>query len=48
MKKCVYRNKKRDNEQPTKDVTAGSTFRNPCGFSSSGQGMKIISSKLGK
>ena len=29
---------KRDNEQPTKDVTAGSTFRNPCGFSSSGQG----------
>jgi len=28
---------KRDNEQPTKEITAGSTFRNPCGFSSSGR-----------
>ena len=27
---------KRDSEQPTKEITAGSTFRNPCGFSSSG------------
>jgi UDP-N-acetylmuramate dehydrogenase len=28
---------KRDETQPTKDRTAGSTFRNPAGFSSSGQ-----------
>lgn len=27
---------KRDSEQPTSDITAGSTFRNPCGYSSSG------------
>ena len=36
--KMRIQKQKRDNEQPTKDVTAGSTFRNPCGFSSSGQG----------
>ena len=36
--KMLIQKQKRDNEQPTKDVTAGSTFRNPCGFSSSGQG----------
>jgi UDP-N-acetylmuramate dehydrogenase len=29
--------KKRDETQPTKDRTAGSTFRNPAGFSSTGQ-----------
>lgn len=29
--------KKRDDTQPTKDRTAGSTFRNPAGFSSTGQ-----------
>ncbi|MEH6835645.1 MULTISPECIES: UDP-N-acetylmuramate dehydrogenase [Falsihalocynthiibacter] len=29
--------KKRDETQPTKDLTAGSTFRNPAGFSSTGQ-----------
>ena len=28
---------KRDETQPTKDRTAGSTFRNPAGFSSTGQ-----------
>ena len=28
---------KRDATQPTKDRTAGSTFRNPAGFSSTGQ-----------
>lgn len=28
---------KRDATQPTKDLTAGSTFRNPAGFSSTGQ-----------
>ena len=29
--------KKRDETQPTKDRTAGSTFRNPAGFSSTGK-----------
>jgi UDP-N-acetylmuramate dehydrogenase len=29
--------KKRDETQPTKDRSAGSTFRNPAGFSSTGQ-----------
>ena len=29
--------KKRDETQPTKDRTAGSTFRNPAGFSSTGR-----------
>ena len=29
--------RKRDETQPTKDRTAGSTFRNPAGFSSTGQ-----------
>lgn len=29
--------KKRDETQPTKDRTAGSTFRNPAGFSSTGE-----------
>jgi UDP-N-acetylmuramate dehydrogenase len=29
--------KKRDETQPTKDCSAGSTFRNPAGFSSTGQ-----------
>lgn len=28
---------KRDQDQPTKDLTAGSTFRNPAGFSSTGR-----------
>jgi UDP-N-acetylmuramate dehydrogenase len=28
---------RRDETQPTKDLTAGSTFRNPAGFSSTGQ-----------
>ena len=34
--KMNIQKEKRDSEQPTKDITAGSTFRNPCGFSSSG------------
>ena len=29
--------RKRDETQPTKDRTAGSTFRNPAGFSSTGR-----------
>ncbi len=29
---------KREQSQPTKDRTAGSTFRNPAGFSSTGKG----------
>ena len=37
LEKMRIQKQKRDNEQPTKEVTAGSTFRNPCGFSSSGQ-----------
>ena len=28
---------RRDETQPTKDLSAGSTFRNPAGFSSTGQ-----------
>ena len=35
--KMRIQKEKRDSEQPTKEITAGSTFRNPCGFSSSGQ-----------
>jgi len=35
--KMLTQKEKRDSEQPTKEITAGSTFRNPCGFSSSGQ-----------
>ncbi len=35
--KMRIQKQKRDNEQPTKEVTAGSTFRNPCAFSSLGQ-----------
>ena len=35
--KMRIQKEKRDSEQPTREVTAGSTFRNPCGFSSSGQ-----------
>ena len=35
--KMRIQKEKRDHEQPTKEITAGSTFRNPCGFSSSGQ-----------
>ena len=34
--KMRIQKEKRDSEQPTKEITAGSTFRNPCGFSSSG------------
>ena len=34
--KMRVQKEKRDSEQPTKEITAGSTFRNPCGFSSSG------------
>ena len=34
--KMQIQKEKRDSEQPTKEITAGSTFRNPCGFSSSG------------
>ena len=34
--KMSIQKEKRDSEQPTKEITAGSTFRNPCGFSSSG------------
>ena len=34
--KMRMQKEKRDSEQPTKEITAGSTFRNPCGFSSSG------------
>ena len=34
--KMRLQKEKRDNEQPTNDITAGSTFRNPCGYSSSG------------
>ena len=34
--KMRFQKEKRDSEQPTKEITAGSTFRNPCGFSSSG------------
>ena len=34
--KMNIQKEKRDSEQPTKEITAGSTFRNPCGFSSSG------------
>jgi len=35
--KMRIQKEKRDSEQPTREITAGSTFRNPCGFSSSGQ-----------
>ena len=35
--KMRMQKEKRDSEQPTKEITAGSTFRNPCGFSSSGR-----------
>ena len=35
--KMRIQKEKRDSEQPTKEITAGSTFRNPCGFSSSGR-----------
>lgn len=34
--KMRIQKEKRDSEQPTSDITAGSTFRNPCGYSSSG------------
>ena len=34
--KMRIQKEKRDSEQPTKEITAGSTFRNPCGFSSFG------------
>jgi UDP-N-acetylmuramate dehydrogenase len=34
--KMRIQKEKRDSEQPTNDITAGSTFRNPCGYSSSG------------
>ena len=34
--KMRIQKEKRDSDQPTKEITAGSTFRNPCGFSSSG------------
>jgi UDP-N-acetylmuramate dehydrogenase len=34
--KMRIQKEKRDSEQPTCDITAGSTFRNPCGYSSSG------------
>ena len=34
--KMRLQKEKRDSEQPTNDITAGSTFRNPCGYSSSG------------
>ena len=34
--KMRIQKEKRDSEQPTKEITAGSTFRNPCGLSSSG------------
>lgn len=36
-KRMVDQLAKRDETQPTKDRTAGSTFRNPAGFSSTGQ-----------
>ena len=35
--KMVAQLRKRDETQPTKDRTAGSTFRNPAGFSSTGE-----------
>ena len=34
--KMRIQKEKRDSEQPTSDITAGSTFRNPCGYSSLG------------
>jgi len=40
--------KKRDETQPTKDRTAGSTFRNPAGFSSTGQADDIHDLKAWK
>ena len=36
QEKMRIQKEKRDSEQPTNDITAGSTFRNPCGYSSSG------------
>jgi UDP-N-acetylmuramate dehydrogenase len=39
---------KRDETQPTKDRTAGSTFRNPAGFSSTGQADDIQDMKAWK
>jgi len=40
--------KKRDQTQPTKDRTAGSTFRNPAGFSSTGRGDDVHDLKAWK
>jgi UDP-N-acetylmuramate dehydrogenase len=40
--------KKRDDTQPTKDRTAGSSFRNPAGFSSTGQADDIHDLKAWK
>ncbi len=37
LQRMVHQLQKRDETQPTKDRSAGSTFRNPAGFSSTGQ-----------
>ena len=39
---------KRDETQPTKDRTAGSTFRNPAGFSSTGKADDVMELKAWK